>query len=266
MADEERKRIYDAYVAYSTSWISIWVVPFLCTDDEQLARHYLPYLLEGDPKEPTELVIQEHLPESTPENPVIQQRVLFREAAPKGMGTPPAAWVQLLILNAENGHRASERALELAHTVYLETNRESPRSLSLWSARRLKNPSAPRRSPTSERDRRIGWLLQLLYVPGWMAMEHGLSSRRLSIRRKQERVRDLSIYDAVAEAWNSVPDLPSITYDGVAAAWKHTKKKHRARPDLLAKTGVDPVRLAEVGRRYVRSIGGASDALQSSGE
>ena len=257
MADEERKRIYDAYVAYSTSWISIWVVPFLCTDDEQLARHYLPYLLEGDPEEPTELVIQEHLPESTPENPVIQERVLCREGAPEGMGTPPEAWIQLLIVNAENGHRASERALELAQAVYLETNREISRSLSLRNARRLKNPSALRRrdAPTSERNRRIGWLLQLLYVPRRMAMEHGLSSRRLSIRRKQERVRDLSIYDAVAEAWNSVPDLPSITYDGVAAAWKHTKKKHSARPDLLAKTGVDPERLAEVGRRYVRSIG-----------
>ena len=61
MADEERKPIYDAYVAYSKSWISIWVVPFLCTDDETLARHYLPYLLEGDPEEPTELNIQEYL-------------------------------------------------------------------------------------------------------------------------------------------------------------------------------------------------------------
>ena len=108
MADEERKPIYDAYVASSKSWISIWVVPFLCTDDETLARHYLPYLLEGDPEEPTKLVIQEYLPESTPENPVVQQRVICREAAPEGMGTPPEAWVQLLILNAENTHRASD--------------------------------------------------------------------------------------------------------------------------------------------------------------
>ena len=238
MADEERKRIYDAYVAYSKSWIRIRVVPFLCTDDEQLARHYLPYLLEGDPEEPTKLVIQEYLPESTPENPVVQQRVIFREAAPKGMGTPPEAWVQLLILNAENSHRASERALELAHTVYLETNREIPRPLSLWSARRLKNPSARRRdAPTSERDRRIGWLLRLLYVPRRMAKESGLSSRRLPIKRNKEGERDLCICDAVAEAWHSVPGLPSNTYDGVVSAWEHTRGKHRPRPDLLAKNG-----------------------------
>ena len=198
MADEERKPIYDAYVAYSKSWISIWVVPFLCTDDETLARHYLPYLLEGDPEEPTELNIQEYLPESTPENPVVQQRVIFREAAPEGMGTPPEAWIRLLIVNAKNGHRASTLALELAHKAYLETNREVPRSLSSWSARRLKKPPAPGpgRPTVTERDRRIGWLLQLLFVPRRMAKEAGLSSKRLPIKRKVECERDLCICDA----------------------------------------------------------------------
>ena len=257
MADEERKPIYDAYVAYSKSWIRIRVVPFLCTDDEQLARHYLPYLLEGDPEEPTELNIQEYLPESTPENPVVQQRVIFREAAPEGMGTPPEAWIRLLIVNAKNGHRASTLALELAHKAYLETNREVPRSLSSWSARRLKKPPAPGpgRPTVTERDRRIGWLLQLLFVPRRMAKEAGLSSKRLPIKRKVECERDLCICDAVVDAWNSVPGLPSNTYDGVVSARRHTRGKHRPRPDLLAKTGIDPDRLAEVGRRYVRSIG-----------
>ena len=257
MADEERKRIYDAYVASSKSWIRIRVVPFLCTDDEQLARHYLPYLLEGDPEEPTKLVIQEYLPESTPENPVFQQRVIFREAAPKGMGTPPEAWIRLLIVNAKNGHRASTLALELAHKAYLETNREVPRSLSSWSARRLKKPPAPGpgRPTVTERDRRIGWLLQLLFVPRRMAKEAGLSSRRLPIKRKVDSERHLCICDAVVDAWNSVPGLPSNTYDGVVSAWEHTRGKHRPRPDLLAKTGIDLDRLAEVGRRYVRSIG-----------
>ena len=249
MADEERKRIYDAYVAYSTSWISIWVVPFLCTDDEKLARHYLPYLLEGDPEEPTELVIHRNtFPKALP-------RILL--FAPKGMGTPPEAWIRLLIVNAENGHRASSLALELAHAVYLETNREVPRSLSSWSARELKKPPAPGpgRPTVTERDRRIGWLLQLLYVPRRMAKEAGLSSRRLPIKRKKESERDLCICDAVVDALNRVPGLPSNTYDSVLAAWRHTRGKHRPRPDLLAETGVDLDRLAEVGRRYVRSIG-----------
>ena len=183
------------------------------------------------------------------------------------MGTPPEAWIRLLIVNAENGHRASTLALELAHAVYLETNREVPRSLSSWSARELKKPPAPGpgRPTVTERDRRIGWLLQLLYVPRRMAKEAGLSSRRLPIKRKKESERDLCICDAVVDALNRVPGLPSNTYDSVLAAWRHTRGKHRPRPDLLAETGVDLDRLAEVGRRYVRSIGWASDTPRASG-
>ena len=88
-----------------------------------------------------------------------------------------------------------------------------------------------------------------------MAKEHGLFSRRLPIKRKVDSQRHLCICDAVVDAWDSIPGLPSNTYDGVVSAWEHTRGKHRPHPDLLAETGVDLDRLAEVGRRYVRSIG-----------
>ena len=100
MADdsqERRERTFEEYFRYSRRQIEILIAPGLLADVETLAQAYLPYLLDGDPEEPTVSRI--------PGGPTY-----VREGAPAGMGTPPEFWVRLLIGQAEEGNRGAERA------------------------------------------------------------------------------------------------------------------------------------------------------------
>lgn len=267
MADdsqERRERTFEEYVRYSRRQIEILIAPGLLADVETLAQAYLPYLLDGDPEEPTVSRI--------PGGPTY-----VREGAPAGMGTPPEFWVRLLIGQAEEGNRGAERALELAHHIYrtaqlaawreavtahLETIRWSARLLASWMAARSENLPAPRRRrpPTPWRDRQLRLLVQCLYIPTRESEKYGLSSQSLlPLKRFPDAKRKpaLCVFDAVLEAWNDVrathPDFPRLTYYAVEKAWRATRPNgiYPPFPDLYAGTGIDPEQHTEAVRRWM---------------
>lgn len=267
MIDQEiRKRSFEKCVEYAERHIESLIAPILLVDVETVAHAYLPYLLDGDPEKPTII----RIPGCAP---------YVREGAPAGMGTPQEFWVRLLIGQAEEGNRAAERALELAHHLYrtvqlgawrqadtarLEEIRQAAQLLDSWVAARLASPPRRRRRSKSWQARQLSLLIQCSYIRIRGSKKRGLSPELLlPVKREEDEKKSepaLTICDAVLVAWTSLrdkyPDLPRITYYTVENAWRATTGadgKYLPFPDLHAGTGIDPTQHAEAARRWLET-------------